>query len=323
MRKSSIFVSWPGFSLTDAETGARLVSSGLDIVLAPKLGARSTDQLLQLIGDASGAIVSTDPFTRQVIEGCPALRVIARVGVGTDSIDMEAASRAGVAVSITPGMNSVPVAEQAVAMILGLLRKVAAQDVAVRAGRWERVGAMTPTELAGKTIGLIGAGSIARQLLKRLSGFDAEIIFFDQKVAELQGARRMGSVDELLAMSDIVSLHVPLTPATANLIDAAAIALMKPGALLINTSRGGIVDEQALFAALRSGWLGGAALDVFATEPPDPAVLADVPTLLCSAHMGGLSHESIARMTASATDSVIRVLSGEYPDTVINRNAMT
>lgn len=322
MSRGRIFVSWPGYSATDAETGGRLVAAGYELILEPKLGARSAGELIALMRDAAGAIVSTDPFTAEAIAANPSLKVIARVGVGSDSIDHDAARRAKVAITITPGMNMTAVADQTLAMMLAIARKVVGQDANVKAGRWERVGAMTPSELAGKTVGLIGAGAIGQAVARRVRAFDARVIFFDPRIENLADAERMQTLEQLLEASDIVSLHVPMLPETRNLIGAQAIARMKPGAVLINTARGGIVDEAALFTALREGRLSGAALDVFETEPPNATVIRDVPNLLCSAHMGGLSHESIRRMTVSATDSVLAVLSGECPPTVINPEVM-
>lgn len=318
MDKPTIFVSWPGYAPDGAETGARLAAAGYAVRLEPKLGARSEDELIALMGDAVGAIVSTDPFTAKAIGSNPNLRVIARIGVGTDSIDHAAAREARVAIAITPGMNAVPVADQTLAMILALVRKIVPQDVNVKSGRWERVGALTPGELAGQTVGLIGAGTIGKAVAARLRGFNVALLYVDAAVAHVPGAERVAELGELLERSDIVSLHAPLLPQTRHLIDAAAIGRMRHGAIVINTSRGGLVDQDAVFAALRSGRLGGAGLDVFAEEPPGAAALEGVPNLVCSAHMGGLSHESLRRMTASATDSVLAVLRGETPSTVIN-----
>lgn len=318
MPNPRIFVSWPGFSPDDVETGGRLSAAGYDLALEPKLGARSEDQLIALMGDAVGAIVSTDPFTGKAIRANPKLRVIARIGVGTDSIDHEAARAARVAITVTPGMNAAAVADQTLALVLALVRKVVAHDAGVKAGRWERVGPMTPGELPGKTVGLVGAGTIGRAVAARLRGFDVKLIYFDAAVPALEGAGRVDDLDDLLRRSDVVTLHAPLTPDTRHMIDAGALARMKPGALLVNTARGGLVDQAALFASLRDGHLGGAGLDVFAEEPPGAAVLGGVPNLVCSAHVGGLSHESIRRMTVSATDSVIAVLRGESPATVVN-----
>lgn len=298
------------------------MAAGYDLILEPKLGARSAAELITLMQDAAGAIVSTDPFTAEAIAANPNLKVIARVGVGSDSIDHEAARRAKVAITITPGMNMSAVADQTLAMMLAITRKVVGQDANVKSGRWERVGAMTPSELAGKTVGLVGAGAIGQAVARRVRAFDARVVFFDPQIDGLADAERCETLERLLETADIVSLHVPMLPQTRGLIDARAIARIKPGAVLINTARGGIVDEAALFDALRAGKLFGAALDVFETEPPAAAAMRDVPNLLCSAHMGGLSHESIRRMTVSATDSVLAVLSGQCLPTVINPEVM-
>lgn len=318
MDKPTIFVSWPGYALEGPQTGARLSSAGYAIRIEPKLGARTEDELIALMGGAVGAIVSTDPFTAKAIGSNPNLRVIARIGVGTDSIDHAAAREARVAITVTPGMNAVPVADQTLALILALVRKIVPQDANVKGGRWDRVGALTPGELAGKTVGLIGAGTIGKAVAARLRGFEVDLLYFDAAVPQLEGAERVTRLVDLLERSDIVSLHAPLLPETRYMVDAATIGQMRQGAILINTARGGLVDQDALFAALRSGRLGGAGLDVFAEEPPGAAALDGVPNLVCSAHMGGLSHESLRRMTASATDSVLAVLRGEKPSTVIN-----
>lgn len=317
-----IFISWPGFDSNGATTGGRLVDAGHELVLAPKLGVRTPDELTQLAAGCAAAIVSTDPFTAEVLRALPDLRTIARVGVGFDSIDRVVADELGIAISITPGMNAETVADHTLALILAAVRKIPQQDNSVKAGRWERVGPLTPGELPGKTVGLVGAGIIGRAVARRLAGFGVNLCFFDALVDVLDGAEKVDSFEELLGRSDIVSLHVPLIEQTSHLIDAAAIARMKPTAILVNTSRGPVVDQKALFEALREGRLGGAALDVFETEPPGADVLRDVPNLVCAAHMGGISHESIARMTASATQSVINVLAGGLPDTVVNRETI-
>ncbi|MBY4592590.1 phosphoglycerate dehydrogenase [Rhizobium sp. 8Z] len=317
-----VFISWPGYSAADEDTGARLVAAGHELVLQPKTGNRTAEELAALLADCDAAIVSTDPFTREVLAGDRNLKVIARVGVGTDSIDHDAAREFGVGISITPGMNAETVADQALAMILGLMRRVVTQDQAVKAGRWDRVGEATPTELYRKTVGLIGAGIIGKAVIRRLLGFGVRVLYFDAMVERVDGAERCGSLEELLASSDIVSLHAPLLADTRELINAERIARMRKGSYLVNTSRGGLVHQPSLFSALRSGHLAGAALDVFEVEPPGSEALADVPNLIASAHIGGISKESIARMTRSATTSVLSVLKGEIPDTVINPDAL-
>jgi phosphoglycerate dehydrogenase-like enzyme len=316
--EKTVFVSWPGYDAEDAETGRRLTDAGYHLRIEPKVGARSDDELIDLMGDAVAAIVSTDPFTLRAIQANPNLRIIARVGVGTDSIDHDAARSRGVAIATTPGLNAEPVADQALALILALVRKVVTQDSRVKAGLWERIGLMTPGELPGKIVGIVGAGVIGKAVARRLHGFGVSLIYHDAMGATLDHAERVATLNDLLERADIVTLHVPLLSSTRNLIDADALARMKRHALLINTSRGPLVDQAALFAALRLGQIGGAGLDVYAEEPPGAAVLKGVPNLVCSAHIGGLSHESIRRMTISATTSVLAVLNGEKPSTVIN-----
>ena len=317
-----IFVSWPDFEAEGATTGRPLRDVGHELVLEPKLGARSGAEVMRLANGCAGAIVSTDPFPAEVLAALPEMKIIARVGVGYDLIDIGAATRQGVAVSITPGMNAETVADHALALILGLVRRVAEQDALVKAGRWNRTGAFAPSEMAGKTVGVVGVGTIGRAVIHRLAGFGVRILFHDSFVAAAEGAEKAESLDALLAEADILSLHVPLLPETHHLIDAVALARMKPNALLVNTARGPVVDQAAVFAALKAGRIGGAALDVFETEPPAAEALPGVPNLLCAAHLGGISRESIARMTTSATRSVIAVLAGEIPETVVNGAAL-
>jgi phosphoglycerate dehydrogenase-like enzyme len=318
MQKKTIFVSWPGYSISDPETGRRLVDAGYEVVLHPKLGARSAQELDAMLSGAVGAIVSTDPFTREVINTHPNLKVIARVGVGTDSIDLPAATKNNVLVTITPGLNADTVAEHTLALMLALVRKVVDQDTLVKSGRWERVGEFAPGELLGRTVGILGVGTIGRKVIARLAPFGVKIHFFDPLVTQAEPATRVESVSDLLRIADILSLHVPLTEETRAIIGQKEIEQMKSSALIINTSRGPLIDQAALFSALKKGALAGAALDVFSEEPPPAAIVRETPHLICSPHLAGLSQESIRRMTVSATDSVLSVLSGQVPPTAIN-----
>jgi phosphoglycerate dehydrogenase-like enzyme len=234
---------------------------------------------------------------------------------------LAAADEFGVVVTITPGLNAATVAEHTVALMLALMRKVADQDLRVKSGRWERVGEFAPIELAGRTVGLLGAGTIGGKVIQRLVGFDVKMIFFDPAVAEMERATRVDSLGQLLAASDVLSLHLPLTVGTRGILGAVEFRQMKSTALIVNTSRGGLIDQVALFAALKQGIISGAALDVFAQEPPSPEIFKDVPNLVCSPHLAGLSKESIRRMTVSATDSVLAALAGEIPRTSVNSPA--
>ena len=313
-----IFVSWPGYSLADPDTGKRLIDAGYEVVLHPKLGARSPRELSIMLEGAVGAIVSTDPFTREVIQAHANLGVIARVGVGTDSVDVAASNEYGVIVTITPGLNAETVADHSMALILAQLRKVVDQDWSVKRGGWERVGKLTPTELFGKTVGLLGVGAIGRKMIQRLAGFNVRILFFDPVVQDAHPAIKVESLKELLNASDVVSLHLPLTAKTRGIVGESELRQMKSTAILVNTARGPLIDQAALFSALKGGTVGGAALDVFDEEPPPSEVLKDVPNLICSPHLAGLSEESIRRMTISATESVLSALSGQIPVTAIN-----
>jgi phosphoglycerate dehydrogenase-like enzyme len=253
------------------------------------------------------AIVSTDPFDGSVFRAAPDLRVVARVGVGTDSIDLDAATAAGVVVTTTPGANRETAADHALAMILAALRRVVEHDASVRRGEWRRGGDLTPWDLHGTTVGLIGYGDIGRAVGRRVSGFGARVLACDPAAPD--GV----SLDALLERSDVVSLHLPLTAGTRNVIGAAELERMPAHAVLVNTSRGGLVDEPALVQALRAGAIRAAALDVFADEPQLTPGLAELPNVVLTPHIGGLSERSIALMTERATDHVLAVLAGR-PD---------
>jgi phosphoglycerate dehydrogenase-like enzyme len=304
-----VLVTWMDFDPDGHRTGARLRAAGLDIRLAPKTGARSPADMARLAANAVAAIVSTDPFDRHVFSAAPRLRAIARVGVGTDSIDLTAATEAGVVVMTTPGANRETTADHALALILAALRRVVEHDASVRRGEWRRGGDATPWELNGTTVGLVGYGEIGRAVARRLRGFDVALLVCDPVA---RGVATVG-LPELLRRSDVVSLHVPLTDATSGLLGAPELGLMRASAVLVNTSRGGLVDEAALADALAHGRLRGAALDVFADEPDVPRALAERPNVILTPHTGGLSDRSIASMTERATSHVLAALDG-VPD---------
>jgi phosphoglycerate dehydrogenase-like enzyme len=310
--RERVLVTWMDFDPDGRDTGARLRAAGLDIVLAPKTGARSADEMGRLTADAVAAIVSTDPFDRGVFAAARRLRAIARVGVGTDSIDLAAATEAGVVVMTTPGANRETTADHAVALILAALRRIVEHDASIRRGEWRRGGDATPWELNRTTVGLVGYGDIGRAVARRLRGFDVALLVCDPAARGAQGVTSVG-LPELLRRSDVVSLHVPLTDATSGLLGAAELGLMSESAVLVNTSRGGLVDEAALADALASGRLRGAALDVFADEPEVPRALAGRTNVILTPHTGGLSDRSIASMTARATSHVLAALDG-VPD---------
>ncbi|MEA2283352.1 MAG: hypothetical protein QOK21_3959 [Solirubrobacteraceae bacterium] len=304
-----VLVTWMGYDARGARTGARLAETGLEPRLAPKTGARTAAETAALARDAIAAIVSTDPFDASVFNAAPRLRTIARVGVGTDSIDLDAATAAGVVVTTTPGLNQETTADHAVALLLAALRRLPEHDASVRRGEWSRAGALTPWDLHGTTVGLVGCGAIGRKVARRLAGFGVRLLVCDP-AATAAGPWELVDLPALLERADAISLHLPLTRATRGLIDGRRLAAMRPTAVLVNTSRGGLVDEVALQRALASGRLRAAALDVFADEPEVPPGLAALPNVILTPHIGGLSERSIARMTERATQHVIDVLRG-------------
>jgi phosphoglycerate dehydrogenase-like enzyme len=255
-----------------------------------------------------------EPVTAAVIAAAPQLRLIQKIGVGVNTIDLEAARAQGVAVANMPGTNSAAVAEMALSLMIGVLRRSVYFDALTRAGEgWrpdlavlDRVG-----EIGGRTIGLVGFGGSAQRLAPVLTALGARVVY-TARSGKLGAAYAYLSLDALLAESDIVSLHVPSTPETRGLIDAAALGRMKPGAILINTARGDLVDETALAAALRSGHLRGAGLDVFAREPTAPDnPLFVLPQALLAPHVAWLTPETLARRLVVARANCRRLGTGE------------
>jgi phosphoglycerate dehydrogenase-like enzyme len=278
--------------------------------------------MIALLPGVAATVASVEPYTRRVLAAADALTIIARVGVGYDAIDLAAATERGVAVTTTPGANDRAVADYAFALILALGRAVLANHEQVRAGRWERV---VGPDIAGATLGIVGTGAIGKGVARRARGFDMRILAYDIApdaafAAEAGVAYR--PLEALLAEADFVTLHTPLFPSTRNLIDAERLALMKPTAYLVNTSRGGIVDEAALADALRAGRLAGAALDVFEREPPWGSPILAAPNLLVSPHVAGISAGSREAMLTMACRSIVQRLRGERPDGLVNPAVM-
>ncbi|MFI4887257.1 MAG: NAD(P)-dependent oxidoreductase [Burkholderiales bacterium] len=271
--------------------------------------------LAMALADADALIVrNRTSVDAALLARAPKLRVVGRLGVGLDNLDMKACAARGIDVIPATGANALAVAEYVVAAAMLLLRGAWQSTSDVAAGHWPRAALSGGREMAGKTIGLVGFGSIgrltgrlARSLGMRAIGFDPQVPPASPIWVEDETLPR--GLDPLLREADVVSLHVPLAPATRNLIDAARIATMKRDAMLINTARGGVVDEAALAAALRAGKLGGAALDVFDREPlPDGSPLAGCPNLVLTPHVAGLTRESNVRVSALIASKVAEAL---------------
>jgi phosphoglycerate dehydrogenase-like enzyme len=255
--------------------------------------------------------------TADMLARSPRVRMIHKWGIGIDAIDLDAVRRHGVALAITTGANAGPVAELAIALMLAVYRRIPYVNRAMREGRWPTPEMReTCYQITGKTVGLVGFGHIGRMLARRLRGFDAQVLYFDTRPAdagteqELQA--RYVPMDELLARSDILSLHAPLVPQTAHLINARTIAAMKDGAVLINTARGGLVDEVALYQALVGGKLRGAGLDAFDPEPPAPdSPLLSLDQVVVTPHAGGGVFDNVAPVARHAFGNILRFLRGE------------
>lgn len=276
-----------------------------------------TADLTSAVADATALIVrNRTQVTASIIAAAPRLKAVGRLGVGLDNIDIEACKSRGVAVLPAIGANAATVAEYVLCTAMMLLRSPAYFGTGrLQTGEWPRAELSRGREIAGKTLGLVGYGSIGRTTadLARAAGFST--LAYDEFLAADHAAwsrtERAASIEELLETSDVVSLHCPLTPDTENLLGAPRLAAMKPGAILINTARGGIVDEAALADTLRSGHLGGAAIDVFAAEPIDQesaARFAGLPNVILTPHVAGVTLESNERISAITAENVLRVL---------------
>jgi (S)-sulfolactate dehydrogenase len=293
--------------------------AGFETLYDPTLVDRP-DALRAALAGASGLIVRNRTQVRAgLLAAASDLRVVGRLGVGLDNIDLAACAARGIAVHPATGANDGAVAEYVIGTALLLLRGAYGASAQVAAGAWPR-NALMGREIAGKRLGLVGFGAIARETARRAAALDMSVAAFDPHLASDDAAWRPAhgavaslTLDALVATSDVLSLHVPLTEATRDMIGPAAIARMRPGAILINAARGGVVDEAAVAAALRSGHLGGAALDVFAQEPVDAAggaALIDVPNLILTPHIAGVTRESNVRVSAVTARAVRRSLEG-------------
>jgi (S)-sulfolactate dehydrogenase len=291
-----------------------------DVFYDPDLGTDRPRLLLQVVGAEAIFTRNRTRVDDELITAAASLRVVGRLGVGLDNIDLGGCKAAGIRVIPAQGANAVSVAEYVIGAMFMLIRGVYGMTSSMLAGEWPRQGHAFGHELMGQTLGLIGFGAIAREVATRARGLGMEVTahdpFLDDDDPAWVAARRI-DLDGLLAESDVVSLHVPLDEGTSGLIGEAALARMKPTAILINTSRGGIVDETALAAALRQDRLGGAAIDVFATEPLGPeaaAVFAGTPNLLLTPHVAGNAREAVDRVATMIVEAVLEELENSPSD---------
>jgi len=281
---------------------------------------RPLPELLTAVADADALVVrSATKVTKAVIEAAPKLRVIARAGTGVDNVDLEAASTRGIIVMNAPGANSISVAELAMGQLLALARHLPAADAAMKARKWEKKK-FAGIELRGKTLGLVGLGRIGQEVASRARSFGMQIVahdpFISADLAEQLGARLL-TLDEVFAEADFLSLHLPVTPQTRHLVNADRLAKAKKGIRIINTARGELIDDQALAAAIDSGQVAGAALDVFHQEPPADWTLVEKPGVVASPHIAASTAEA-QELVGVETAAAVR----DYLQDGIIRNAV-
>lgn len=294
-----------------------LLTPRAELIRHPHGRKITRDELIELLPGAVAVVASTEPYDAGVLDAAPDLKLIARTGVGLDSVDLEAARVRGVIVSYTPNANSDSVAELTVGLMLDLLRHVVRADREIRAGGWTRhIGRL----LRGRTVGIVGFGRIGSRVARLLAPFGCRVLATDLDPAVAETAKELGvpllPPNELAAAAELLTIHVPLTPETRGYVDADMLARLPRGALVVNTARGSIVDEAALLAALESGQVGGAALDVFGTEPYT-GPLAQHESVVLTAHMGSCAAEARLAMELGAAQAVAAFLDGEpVPDRV-------
>ena len=281
-------------------------------------------ELLAAIAAVDAVIVrSATQVDREVLLAAPRLKVVARAGIGLDNVDVAAATQAGVMVVNAPQSNVVSAAEHAIALLLAVARRIPAADASLRAGEWRR-SAFTGVELAGKTAGVVGLGRIGVLVAQRLSAFGMRLVAYDPYVPAGRAAQmgvRLLPLDELMAEADVITLHLPKTKETVGLIGERELSLARPGAILVNAARGGLVDEHALAQALKDGRIGGAGVDVFQTEPCTDSPLFSLDGVVVTPHLGASTAEAQDKAGTAVARSVRLALTGEFVPDAVNVQA--
>ena len=288
-----------------------LEANGVDYRLNPLNRKLTEDELIGMVADVGVIIAGTEPITAKVMESAPNLKHISRVGVGLDNVDLVAAEKRGIKVSYTPDAPAPAVAELTIGLMLSLLRNIHVANSAMHQGKWNRHFGRRIAEI---TIGIIGLGRIGARVLRRTQGFGTPRLLVNDVLPTLELNREFKlewvSKDIIFTQADLISLHVPLTLKTKGLVGVKELGMMKPDAFLINTSRGGVVDEKALYHALKENKIAGAAIDVFEKEPYQ-GPLAELGNCLLTSHMGSMSLDCRTRMEIEATEEAIRFLLGK------------
>jgi D-3-phosphoglycerate dehydrogenase len=289
---------------------ALLEAAGLTIHYMPPFPPAADIAALARRIDPAAILSRQGPVTAEVMDAAPNLRIVARHGVGVDDVDVAEATRRGILVTRAPGSNTQAVAEHALALMLALAKRLPALSAQVASGKW-RLGADKVRDIAGLRLGLVGCGAIGQAVARLAAPFGMEVAGYDPVAPAVPGLARAPDLPTLLRRSDVVSLHLPFTSATRHVIGAAELALLPPGGFVINTSRGGLIDEPALQAALDAGHVAGAGLDVFEDEPPAPDhPLRRHPGVIATPHVAGVTDGSLINMGVMAAECIAAVLQG-------------
>lgn len=320
MNRPTVLIESRPFCVFDKSALEKLANAPVDIVNLRGKGMGDPD-FVQALQTADVVLCGNDlKVDDAMLDKAPRLKAVAKQGAGLDTVDIAAATARGIVVFHTPGVNNQAVADHTFALILALARRILFCDRSLREGRWEHTKIMG-LEIWEKTLGLLGLGAIGRCVALRAKGFAMKVVAYDpywpEDFAQEHGIARL-EINEVLASADIVSLHLPLTPETRNLIDAKALASMKPGAILVNAARGGVVNESDLYQALKSGRLAGAGLDVFEHEPPTASPLLELDNVVLTPHTAAFTHEAMNKMNHVIVDQIIDWAAGRKPAHCVN-----
>lgn len=303
-----VLITPRSYGKSDPQLFDKLTAAGLEVVRNETGGILDKQTMIKMLADCDGIIVGVDPLDADVIAAAPKLRAIAKYGVGVDNIDLDAAKERGIKVSRTVGANSVAVADYAMALILAVSRKTVLIDSRCRQGDWKKI---TTRDVTGSTLGLLGLGAIGKNVAQRAQGFGMSVMaydpFWDEEYAKAHNIRR-ATAEEIYRECDVISLHLPLLPETRNTIGAKELGMMKKDTILINTARGGLVDEEALLDALEQGKIYGAGIDAFAEEPPKDPRWFQLDNVVLGSHCAASTAGAAANMGTMATDNLIRDL---------------
>jgi len=304
---------------SDSPAMRTLKSFADELVFNPYGRPLGEDELADLLTGCDGMIAGVDFLSEKAIMSADRLKVISRYGVGYDRVDIAAARKKGIAVTNTPGANSKAVAELAFGLMLSLARRIPMLDRKTKASEWAQY---TGTELGGKTLGILGLGAVGRLVAKQAVGFAMHVVaydpYMDAAYAEQNGIGAV-SLEEVIASSDFISLHLPLKNDTRHLIDTKSISRMKDGAVIINTARGGIIDEEAVLAALEAGKIGGLGLDAYEQEPPERSKLFEMDNVVMTPHAAAHTREATENMANASVANLIAVLSGQECSAIVNK----